>query len=269
VPEDPAPRPAEHVQALERGLAVLRAFDAASPKLTMTDIARRTGMSKAAARRFLLTLVEVGYADFDGRSYSLRPRVLEIGRSYLSSLRLPDHALPHLEWLASSVRETASVTVLDGSDIVYVARVQGFRIMSVSIEIGTRLPALLTSTGRVLLSAWPQDDLQALVETTPVQRMTRHTIVSPSRLLQELERTRQRGWALTDQEMEEGLRSIAVPVRAGDGTVVAAINVSAHSSRASADDLRRDVLPLLLTAAARTEAALATDGAPPPASAGS
>jgi IclR family pca regulon transcriptional regulator len=250
--------PTGYVQALDRGLAVLRAFDAGSPNLTMTDVAQRTGMTKAAARRFLLTLVELGYAHFDGSTYSLRPRVLEIGRAYLSSLRLPDLVLPHLEWLAANVRETASMTVLDGTDVVYVARVQGFRIMTVSIEVGSRFPALLTSTGRVLLSEWPHDSLMTLVENSPVHPRTRHTIVSPSRLLHELERVRERGWALTDHELEEGLRSIAVPVRDSEGTAVAAINVSAHAVRSSANDLRRNVLPLLQQAAARTEADIAT-----------
>lgn len=260
--DDPE-RPAEYVQALDRGLAVLRAFDASSPKLTMTDVAERTGMTKAAARRFLLTLVELGYAHFDGRSYALRPRVLEIGRAYLSSLQLPDVVLPHLEWVAATVRETSSMTVLEGHDVVYVARVQGFRIMTVSIEVGTRFPALLTSTGRVLLSEWPEESLQTLVEASPIPRRTRKTITTPSRLLQELERARKQGWALTDQELEEGLRSIAVPVRDAAGNAVAAMNVSAHAVRASADDLRRKVLPVLQRAAARAEADIATKLTPP------
>lgn len=251
-----AERPAEFVQALDRGLAVLSAFGAATPKLTMTDVARRTGITKAAARRFLLTLVELGYAHFDGHAFALRPRVLEIGQAYLSSLRLPDLALPHLEWLASSVRETSSLTVLDEADVVYVARVQGFRILSVSIEVGTRIPALLTSTGRVILSALPDKDLEQFVINSGVDRRTGHTIVSPEKLLGEIRRARQRGWALTDQELEEGLRSIAVPVRTEDGSVVAAMNVSAHASRASADDLRRETLPCLKAAAARLQAEL-------------
>lgn len=250
-------RPAESVQALERGLTVLSAFSTASPKLTMTEVAQRTGITKAAARRFLLTLAELGYAHFDGRAFSLRPRVLEIGHAYLASLRLPALAMPHLEWLASVVRETCSLTVLDEEDVVYVARVQGFRILTVSIEVGTRIPALLTSTGRVMLSGLPDDALQGLVGSTRVAPRTKHTIVSPDRLLKELQRARDRGWSLTDHELEEGLRSIAVPVRGLDGSIVAAINVSAHASRVSADGLRRETLPLLKKTAARVEADIA------------
>ncbi|GAB3905981.1 hypothetical protein GCM10027612_76470 [Microbispora bryophytorum subsp. camponoti] len=146
----------EHVQSLARGLAVIRAFDAASPELTLSEVARKTGLTRAAARRFLLTLAGLGYVRTDGRLFSLSPRVLELGYAYLSSLSLPEVALPHLERLAAEVHESASVSVLDDTDIVYVARVPTARIMRVTIAIGTRFPAYCTSMGRVLLAGLPR-----------------------------------------------------------------------------------------------------------------
>jgi IclR family pca regulon transcriptional regulator len=248
---DEKERPAEFVQALERGVAVLRAFTDETPKLTMTEVAERTGMTKAAARRFLITLAGLGYAQFDGRSYSLRPRALEIGGAYLSSIHLPSLATPHLEVLAGSVRETSSLTVLDGTDVVYVARVHGHRIMSVSIKVGTRFPALLTSTGRVMLTDRDDDELLAMVHDRPPGPVTARTIREPERILREIQKARDHGYAITDQELDLGLRSIAVPIHAADGGIIAAVNVSAHTSRASVEALRKETLPAL-TAAART-----------------
>src|SRR5919205_75546 len=154
VPDQPdAPARGTHfVRSLERGLAVIRAFDASAPELTLSDVARLTGLTRAAARRFLLTLVDLGYVRFDGRLFSLTPRVLELGYAYLSGLTLPDIAEPHLEWLAREVGESSSMSVLDGEDVVYVARVPTSRIMTVAINVGTRFPAYATSMGRVLLA---------------------------------------------------------------------------------------------------------------------
>src|ERR687895_1378644 len=154
-------RGAHFVQSLARGLAVIRAFDAASPELTLSDVARKTGLTRAAARRFLLTFADLGYVRTDGRLFALSPRVLELGYAYLSSLTLPEVAEPHLERLVAEVHESSSVSVLDGDDIVYVARVPTARIMRVSISIGTRFPAYATSMGRVLLAALPEDRLDA------------------------------------------------------------------------------------------------------------
>ena len=243
----------EYVKSLARGLSVIRAFDADHSALTLSDVARATGLSRATARRFLLTLTELGYVRFDGRLFTLTPRILELGFAYLSSLTLPEVAQPHLERLAAETHESASVAVLDGPDVVYVARVATSRIMRVSINIGTRFPAHPTSMGRVLLAGLPPERLDAYLEQTALPAYTVRTITSPAALRIEVERVRARGWAMVDQEFEEGLRSMAAPVRDAAGQVVAAINLSFHASRTSADDARRDSLPLLLAAAARVE----------------
>lgn len=248
----------DHVQSLARGLAVIRAFSAAEPELTLSDVARATGLSRAAARRFLITLADLGYVRSDGRLFSLTPRVLELGYAYLSSLTLPEVADPHLERLVAEVRESASVAVLDGEDVVYVARVATARIMRVTINIGTRFPAYCTSMGRVLLAALPPDDLDACLERTDLRRHTSHTIVLPAALRAELDRVRGRGWAMVDQELEEGLRSIAAPIRDRSGRTVAAVNVSTHASRTTLEQVRRALLPPLLAAASKIEADLAS-----------
>ncbi|MFC4010611.1 IclR family transcriptional regulator [Nonomuraea purpurea] len=248
----------DHVQSLARGLAVIRAFSATEPELTLSQVARATGLSRAAARRFLLTLVDLGYVRSDGRLFALTPRVLELGYAYLSSLSLPEVADPHLERLAAEVRESASVAVLDGEDVVYVARVATARIMRVTISIGTRFPAYCTSMGRVLLAGLPPAELDAYLERASLRRLTSHTVVLPAALRAELDQVRGRGWAMVDQELEEGLRSIAVPIRDRSGRAVAAVNVSTHASRRSLQAIRRDLLPPLQATAAKIEADLAT-----------
>jgi IclR family pca regulon transcriptional regulator len=250
----------EYVQSLARGLAVIRAFDATSPELTLSEVARATGLTRAAARRFLLTLVELGYVRTDGRLFALSPRVLELGYAYLSSLSLPEVALPHLERLVAEVHESASVSVLDVSDIVYVARVPTTRIMRVTISIGTRFPAHCTSMGRVLLAWLPPAELGKYLTEAKLERHTARTITSPDALTTELERVRSQGWSMVDQELEEGLRSIAAPIRDRSGQVVAAVNISSHASRTSIESARRDLLPPLLATAARIEADLHTTG---------
>jgi len=247
----------EHfVQSLERGLAVIKAFGIEDPELTLSDVARRTGLTRAAARRFLLTLVDLGYVRTDGKHFALTPRVLELGYAYLSSLSLPEIAEPHLERLAAEVRESSSVSVLDGDEIVYVGRVPTSRIMRVSINVGTRFPAYATSMGRVLLAALSDKELDAYLARAEIRPLTSKAISDPQTLTEELDRIRAQGWALVDQELEEGLRSVAAPVRGRDGRVVAAVNVSAHASRASRETVRRDLLPPLLATAARIEADL-------------
>lgn len=230
------------VQSLERGLAVVRAFSAERPEMTLSEVARVTGLTRAAARRFLLTLVDLHYVHTDGRVFWLSPRVLELGHAYLSSLSLPEVAEPHLERLVAQVRESSSVSVLDGEDVIYVARVPVSRIMTVSINVGTRLPAHRTSMGRVLLAA------QGAQPDDPVLR-------------EKLERVRRDGYALVDQELEEGLRSIAVPIHDRGGAVVAAMNLSTHAGRRTIDAMRRELLPPLRETAARIEADLAAGAA--------
>ncbi|MFC8845964.1 IclR family transcriptional regulator [Micromonospora sp. NPDC057141] len=252
-----AARSGEFVQSLERGLAVIRAFDAEHPRLTLSEVARATGLTRAAARRFLLTLVELGYVHTDGRLFSLRPRVLDLGYAYLSSLSLPEVAQPHLEALATQVRESCSVSVLDGDEVVYVARVATRRIMTVGISVGSRFPAYATSMGRVLLAAQPAGWLDDYLATARLRALTRHTVTDPVRLRAALATIAAQGYAIVDQELEEGLRSLAAPIHGEHGSVVAAVNVSAHASRGSFETIRTELLPPLLATAKRVEEDLA------------
>jgi IclR family pca regulon transcriptional regulator len=226
-------------------------------------VAAQTDLTRAAARRFLLTLCDLGYVRADGRRFALTPRVLELGYAYLSSLSLPELAEPHLERLAAEVRESSSVSVLDGDDIVYVARVPTSRIMRVAINVGTRFPAHATSMGRVQLAALTDAELDAYLDRVELRPLTANTLIDPAKLRAELARTRAQGWALVDQELEEGLRSVAAPIRDRTGRVVAAVNVSAHASRASKDAVRRVLLPPLLATAERIEADLRAASATP------
>jgi IclR family pca regulon transcriptional regulator len=262
-------RDADFIQSLERGLAVIRAFDAEHPKLSLSEVAASTGLSRAAARRFLHTLVSLGYMRMDGGQFSLRPKILELGYAYLSSLSLPEVAMPHLEQLVEQVRESSSVSQLDGDDVVYIARVPTRRIMTVAISVGTRFPAYATSMGRVLLADRPDDWLDGYLASVTLVPLTSHTIASPRALRAELAAIRERGWALVDQELEEGLRSVAAPIRDGDGRVIAAVNVSTHAGRRSIAEIMEDLLePLLRTAQAiETDLRQASGPAASPASA--
>lgn len=254
----PGQRPAGYVQSLERGLAVISCFSAERPRLTLSEVARQTGVSRAAARRSLITLQTLGYVGSDGRQFYLTPRVLTLGYAYLSSLSLADVAQSHLTDLANEVHESCSASVLDGLDIVYVARAATKRIMTISLSVGTRLPAHATSMGRVLLAALPADELDAYLDTATLARLTERTIVDQDRLRTEIERTRARGWSLVDQELEDGVRSIAVSVHDAAGRVVAAVNTSAHATRVPLTTLQRSFLPKLRECAAAIDAELRT-----------
>lgn len=249
-----AGRGADFVQSLERGLAVIRAFDHANPELTLSEVAVRTGVTRAVARRFLLTLASLGYVRNDGRFFSLTARVLELGYAYLSSLSLPEVAESHLEALVAEVNESSSVSVLDGHDVVYVARVPVSRIMTVSISVGTRFPAYATSMGRVMLAGLPPDELETYLDEVSLSALTARTVTTVAALRTEIGKVRSQGWSLVNQELEEGLRALAAPIHDRTGRVVAAVNVSAHASRTSLEAMRRDLLPALLKAASRIEA---------------
>jgi IclR family pca regulon transcriptional regulator len=262
--DQPKLRSTDFVQSLERGLAVIRAFDAEHPDLSLSDVARATGLPRAAARRFLLTLVELGYVRTDGKLFTLRPRILELGFAYLSSIALPDVAQPHLEHLTATVHESCSLSVLDNGEIIYVARVPTRRIMTVAINVGTRFPAYATSMGRVLLAALPAADLEHYLRNTELHHLTPKTISDPAKLRTALTKIRTAGYALVDQELEVGLRSIAVPIHDNTGTTIAALNVSMHVGRGSADAARRELLPHLQDTAHAIEADLAASQPKPP-----
>jgi IclR family pca regulon transcriptional regulator len=257
----PKARSTDFVQSLERGLAVIRAFDADHPELSLSDVARATGLPRAAARRFLLTLVDLGYVRTDGKLFALRPRILELGYAYLSSIGLPDVAQPHMETLVAKVHESCSLSVLDSGDIIYVARVPTRRIMTVAINVGTRFPAYATSMGRVLLAALPPAELDDYLADTDLRALTPKTISDARKLRTTLARSTTQGFAMVDQELEVGLRSVAVPVHGAEGAVVAALNVSMHVGRGSADSVRREMVPHLRETAAAIEADL-TAGQP-------
>lgn len=246
----------DFVQSLARGLAVIRAFDAEHPELSLSEVARRAEISPAAARRFLRTLETLGYVHTTGRVFALTPKVLELGFSYLSALSLPEVMQPHLERLSREVGESVSAAVLAGTDIVYVARVPTRRIMMVGITIGTHFPAYATSMGRVLLAALPETECAAILAATDLTALTPLTLDAPDALAAELSRVRDQGWAIVDGELEAGLRSAAAPVRGRGGEVVAAVNVSTSASRDSVERLRTFHLPLLLETTAAIEADL-------------
>ncbi|GGG02305.1 IclR family transcriptional regulator [Rhodococcoides trifolii] len=245
----------DYVQSLARGLSVIRAFDATHSRRTLSDVARATDLTRATARRFLLTLVELGYVRTDGSSFWLTPRVLELGYSYLSSLSLPDIAGPHLEALAEKVRESASVSILDGDDVVYVARVPVSRIMTVSITIGTRFPAYATSMGRVLLAGLPTAAFETYLERVALSELTSHTVNTVDKLRSAVDEVRAQGFAIVDQELEAGLRSLAAPIHDAAGTVVAAANISTQAARYSIDAIHETLVPAILI----TTAAIDTD----------
>ncbi len=250
----------DYVQSLERGLAVIRAFDAEHRELALSDVARSTGLTRAAARRFLLTLVKLGYVNYSQGRFSLRPRVLELGYAYLSSLSLPEVSLPHMEALVAQVNESCSISVLDDTDVVYVARVPTRRIMSITLAVGTRLPAFVTSMGRVLLAGLAEDELEERLARIEIVPLTSRTVNDKDALRTILATVRRQGYAATDQELEEGLRSVAVPLHSSSGAVIAALNLSVHASRASIAVLRREFLPLALHTAAAIEADLRGTG---------
>ncbi|WP_133980218.1 IclR family transcriptional regulator domain-containing protein [Kribbella voronezhensis] len=248
------------LQGLERGLAVIRAFSADAPSLTLSEVARDVGITPATARRILLTLEELGYVRSDGRRFSLTPRVLALGWAYLSSLDLGDIAGPFMEELSAKTRESCSIATLDLPDIVYVARVPTSRIMTVALGVGARLPAYATSMGRVLLAGLPEEELSAYLESLEAEAHTEHTVTSADELREVVARAGVDGYALVDQELELGLRSIAVPIRDSRGRPVAALNVSAHASRTSRAALRSDVLHPLQECAESISTALRRRG---------
>jgi IclR family pca regulon transcriptional regulator len=250
----------EFVESLARGTAVLTAFGEGREELTLTAVAKATGLARATARRSLITLEHLGYVASEGRLFRLTPHVLELGYAHLSRQTLPQIAQPHLVELVERVHDSASMAVLSGDHIQYVARVPTVRIMSVNITVGTRLPAYATAMGRVLLAGLPAEERAALLEHTALVPLTRYTLTTADQLAEVLDRVTEDGHALVSEELEEGLRSIAVPVRDRADRVVAAVNVSMHASRRTVEQSRKELLPPLRETAARIEADLHVAG---------
>ncbi len=241
----------DYAQTFARGLDVIRAFDAEHTRMTLSQVAERTGLTRAAARRFLLTLVAEGYAVTDGKAFGLAPRVLELGYAYLSTLGVWQGALTVLTDVTRQVGESCSASVLDGTEIVYVARVAASRIMTVNLHVGSRLPAFNTSMGRMLLAYLPPLELERVLNARKLEKMTPHTVTDPDQLRAILRQTAIQGWSLTSEELELGLLSLAAPLRDRSGKVVAAINVSTQINRMNPEQLKTQVLPVLLDAAQR------------------
>jgi IclR family transcriptional regulator, pca regulon regulatory protein len=244
-PEDRFQGDPNFVLSLARGLKVIEAFEGHTEGQSVADAARRTGLSRAAVRRLLMTLELLGYAESNGRIYRLKTRVLKLGFSYLSSASLPAIAQPILEHVTESVHESSSLSVLDGDEIVYLARSSAKRVMSVGLSVGSRLPAYCTSMGRVLLAALPEQELTTRVERAEIKALTPKTVTDKALLMNILHKVRAEGFALTDEELELGLRSLAVPVRTRQNRVVAAMNVGVHAARVSNDELIGRFLPIL------------------------
>ncbi len=252
LPQDP-----DFMTSLARGLAVMQAFTRASPRLTISQVSIKTGISRAAVRRCLYTLRVLGFVHSeDMKHFALSPRVLTFSDAYASSSRLPSAAQPILERLSSALHESCSVATLDGEEVLYVARAQVSRIMTVDLAIGSRLPAYCTSMGRVLLAHMPPEQLAQYLKQIALHRHTAQTVVSVRKLRKVLEGVRRKGFAVVDQELEDGLRSLAVPVIGTGGTVVAAMNIGTHAQRMPIEEIEKRFLPQLLAAANNLSLAL-------------
>jgi IclR family pca regulon transcriptional regulator len=261
-PDEP-PRPSDsYVQSFARGLAVIRAFTAQAPEHTLTSVAAATGLTRAGARRILLTLQALGYVEGDGKLFRLTPRILELGFAYLSTLPLWNLAEPVMEDLSEAMGESTSASVLDGADIVYVLRVSTRKIMRVSLGTGSRLPAYCTSMGRVLLAGLPPAEARALLASAPLVAHTAHTLTDVDAVMARVQQARRQGWCLVDQELEEGLVSLAAPIVGRGGQTIAAINLSGQANRTSAEAMREHMVAPLLQAAQRISDLLASRKGP-------
>ncbi|WP_440110004.1 IclR family transcriptional regulator domain-containing protein [Acidovorax sp. BL-A-41-H1] len=249
-PETQDPKPGDsYVQSFARGLEVIRSFSATTPQQTLSEVAAQTGLTRAGARRILLTLQTLGYVESDGRLFRLTPRILDLGFAYLSSLPIWNLAEPVMEDLVEEVRESSSAAVLDGLDIVYVLRVPTHKIMRTSLGVGSRLPACWTSMGRMLLAGLPDDALRERLQHHPMERFTEHTTTEVDALMAHIRQARQQGWCLVNQELEEGLISVAAPLTNRSRQTVAALNISGQANRTSAAVMQESLLPALLRAA--------------------
>ncbi len=253
-PEGPHKR--DLIAGLEKGLAVIEAFDQDRPRLTISEVASRCNLTRAAARRYLITLEHLGYVSSERRMYSLSPKVLRLGQSYMHSARLPRIVQPELHKLAYALKEASSAGVLDGNDVICIAATEAGRLVSSTLQPGTRVPAYCTANGRVLLSARPPAEIDAWLAGQVLEPRTPHSLTRPDELAAEIASIRLRGYATVDQEFEIGLRTISVPLKNYRGEILAAMNISVQASRVSLAQLVDDCLPALLQAQARLRSAL-------------
>jgi IclR family pca regulon transcriptional regulator len=236
--------------SLARGLAVIQAFSQRRHHLTISQVSTTTGLSRAAVRRCLYTLAKLGFAGSDdNRHFFLRPRILALGHSYISSMPLATAAQPVLEHISHLLHESCSIATLDGVEIVYIARANVTRIMSIDLGVGSRLPAFCTSMGRAILANLPPEELESVLARVEFKRYTERTITNPAKLTQALRQIRRDGYSIIDQELEHGLRSMAVPIQNPNGKVVAALNIGAHAQRVSIQEMQTKFLPHLRAAA--------------------
>ncbi|WP_448955332.1 IclR family transcriptional regulator [Labrys neptuniae] len=235
---------------LAKGLAVIETFTAERPRQSISEASAASGLDRATTRRCLLTLAHQGYADYDGKFFTLTPRVLRLGTACLATMPLPQIVQPLLDRLSEGMGESSSVSILDGGEIVYVARAAQKKVMSVVLMPGSRLPAYCTSMGRVLLSGLPEPEARAILNTGPLPARTSRTLTDPEAIMAVLSQVRAQGYAAIDQEVEEGLRSIAVPLLNARGRVVAALNTGLPASRPVAE-LTDRFLPALLAVQAQ------------------
>jgi IclR family transcriptional regulator, pca regulon regulatory protein len=248
----------EFIEALARGLDVLRAFQPGRPSMTLSALAAATDLARPTARRVLITLEQLGYVRSGEQGFSLTPRVLELGMAYIGSMNLWELAQPHLEKLVGQTHESCSIAQLDGSDIVYVARVAVPKLVALAVTVGTRFPALPTSLGKVLLAALAPAELDEVLAEPSRSGITAQWRPERDEIDAALRDVRAKGWAVTDQQLAPGIRSVAAPVRDGAGRVVASINVNAHAAETSLDTLVEHHLPLLLGTASAIGADWAT-----------
>ena len=239
----------DFVEALARGLDVLTCFDSDHREMSLSEVAAAAGLARPTARRLLLTLEELGYVRSCGGAFALTPKVLTLGMAYIGSLGLWEIARPHLQALVARTGESSSMAQLDGADIVYVARVSVPKIIALRVDIGTRFPAVQTSQGKVLLAALSPAELEAALAVPSRAGLPPSLGRTPGQLREELTEIRARGWALADEELAPGVRSVAVPVRDRDGVVRAAMNVTVHAAETTTEKLLQDHLPLLLRTA--------------------
>lgn len=242
-------RSRDFIQSLERGLAVINSFSRDRQTQTLSEVASEAGLTRATARRILLTLSELGYVRQHGRGFALTPRVLDLGYSFLSSFRVVELAQQPMERLVDEVKESSSMSILDDTEIVYVARVPTTRIMTIALALGSRLPVYPTSMGRVLLAGLSDEEVNEYLAKIELRKLTPHTITDPSELRERLDEVRSQGFALVDQELEEGVRSIAAPITNSRGDVIAAMNISCHASRVTVARMKSEFKPRLIATA--------------------